>query len=164
MELYLVRHGIAADVSEYVQDEDRPLTDKGKEKTHKVAERLYAINVRWDRILTSPLIRAQQTAEILKAAGLSEEIETFPPLAPSGKVQDWLDWYEQWRYNENKISLALVGHQPNLGNWAETLLWGSATGRFLLKKAGVIGLNLPEAGNPVANSELFLFTSPKWLL
>ena len=164
MELYIIRHGIAADGSQYSRDEERPLTDEGQEKTRKVAKRLYDLNVRLDVILTSPLVRAQQTAEILKQGALSQQLEIFPPLAPGGEINTWVNWYEQWRYNGRKTSLALVGHQPDLGNWAETLLWGSAKDKFLLKKAGVIGIKLPEVGNPVAHCELFLFTSPKWLL
>jgi phosphohistidine phosphatase len=164
MELYFIRHGIAADRSQYPRDEDRPLTDEGREKTRKVAKRLYDLNVRLDGILTSPLVRAQQTAEILKQESLSQQIEVFPPLAPGGEINTWVNWYDQWRYNGEKTDLALVGHQPDLGNWAEVLLWGSAKDKFLLKKAGVIGLKLPEVGDPVARCELFLFTSPKWLL
>lgn len=166
MEIYLIRHGIAAEASEYAQDEERPLTEIGQQKTRKVAKRLYDLDVRLDIILTSPFVRAYQTAELLKQAGLSEQIEVFEPLTPSGEIDDWVNWYEQWRYNNKgtKLSLALVGHQPNLGNWAETLLWGSTKERFILKKAGVIGLKLPERGNPLGNCELLLFTSPKWLI
>lgn len=66
MELYLIRHGIAAERGTYPKDEERPLTEKGRAKTQKVAQRLYALGLRFDFILTSPLVRARQTAEILK--------------------------------------------------------------------------------------------------
>ena len=164
MEVYLIRHGIAADREAYTNDGERPLTDKGYQKTEKVARRLWEIGLRFDLILTSPLIRACQTAEILQNVGLSEKIEEFAPLAPDGDIQAWVSWWFQWRYNSHRSCLALVGHQPNLGNWAETLVWGNAPGKLVVKKAGVIGVKLPETGTPVGNSELFLLTSPKWLL
>lgn len=165
MQLYLIRHGIAADRADYPDnDENRPLTDKGRQKTERVARRLYEMGVRFDLIVSSPLVRAYQTAEILQKAGLSQQIQTFTALAPNGDLQAWLNWRSQSRYNQEETSLALVGHQPDLGNWAEMLIWGSYQEKLLLKKAGVIGVILPETSTLVGNSQLFLLVSPKWLL
>jgi phosphohistidine phosphatase len=164
MELYLIRHGIAAERTDYDEDEARPLTDLGRQKTIAVAQRLHDIGLRFDLILTSPLVRASQTAEILLKAGLSDRLEDSPALAPAGEFQDWVKWWSESRYNQEKSSLALVGHQPNLGDWAEILIWGSLRGQLVVKKAGVIGLTLPTVQKPVGNSLLFLLTSPKWLL
>lgn len=159
LEVYLIRHGIAYDRSEYPTDAERPLTAKGKKKTKKVAQRLQEIGLHFDQVLTSPLIRAHQTAEILQQVGLSDTVQVFPPLAPAGKIQDWLSTLE----TQEAQTLALVGHQPNLGNWAETLIWGEATGQIVVKKAGVVGLEVPKA-EPLGNSELKVLLSPKWLL
>ena len=164
MELYFIRHGIAVDRGTYNNDEERPLTEKGRDKTTQVARRLCEIGLRLDLILTSPLVRAVQTAEILKQVGLGDRLENFPHLAPNGDLQSWVNWYLEERYNQNRSSIALVGHQPNLGNWAETLVWGKSEEKLTLKKAGAIGVRLPEKINPIGNSELFLLTSPKWLL
>jgi phosphohistidine phosphatase len=164
MELYLIRHGIAEDRSKYDRDEKRPLTDKGRQKTKKVAQRLYNLGVQFNSILTSPLLRARQTAEILQEAGLSQQIEELSALAPDGKLNDWVNWWQNSGYNKNESYLGLVGHQPNLGNWAETLVWGNNKEKLVVKKAGIIGLRLPEQTNPIGNSELFLLTSPKWIL
>ena len=164
MELYLIRHGIAAERGIYANDAERPLTDKGREKTQKVAQRLYDIGLRLDLILTSPLIRAYQTAEILHNLGLTKQVAESLPLAPGGDIQDWLSWLSQWRNSYPAKYLALVGHQPNLGYWAELLVWGNIRGQIRVKKAGVIGINLPDTGTPIGNSELFLLTSPKYLL
>ena len=157
MEVYLIRHGIAADRADYSQDEDRPLTERGQEKTKKVARR-------FDLILTSPLLRATQTATILQKAGLSEAVEEFAPLAPYGDFHAWENWLSQWCYNKDISHLALVGHQPDLGNWAEILVWGETQGKLVLKKAGAIALQLPRKGKIVGKSQLFLLTSPKWLM
>jgi phosphohistidine phosphatase len=160
-EIYLIRHGIATEATDAENDAARPLTDIGCQKTLKVAQRLQEIGVRFDLILTSPLVRARQTAEILRKAKLSQKIVEFPPLAPTGDLQDWVNWWANHRYNESK-SLALVGHQPNLGNWAEMLVWGFSQEKLAVKKAGVVGITLPETTNPIGSCELFLLISPKW--
>jgi phosphohistidine phosphatase len=159
-ELYLIRHGIAAERGTYANDDERPLINTGRKKTEKVARRLYQIGVRFDRILTSPLVRAKQTADILQEAGLSSQIEEFTALAPDGDLSTWLEWLSEQSYQ----TLALVGHQPDLGHWAEMLVWGSIQEKLVVKKAGAIVLRLPESGTPVGRSELFLLTSPKWLI
>lgn len=163
MKLYLIRHGIAVERGIYANDGERPLTDKGRQKTKKVAQRLYDIGLRFDLILTSPLLRASQTAEILQNVGLTQQVEVSSHLAPVGNIQDWLSWLSQWRNSDSEKYLALMGHQPNLGNWAELLVWGEITGQIILKKAGIIGINFPDKGTPIGNSELFLLTSPKYL-
>ena len=163
MHLYLIRHGIAAEPEAYETDEERPLTKEGDRKTRKVAQRLYELEIQFDLILTSPLMRATQTAQILQTVGLGAKIEESIALSPSGDIQNWLDWYQQWQ-ETGSPSLALVGHQPDLGNWAETLLWGKTQDALILKKAGVIGLILPETGSPVARSQMFWLTPPKFLL
>ena len=164
MEVYFIRHGIAADRADYPQDEDRPLTERGREKTKQVARRLREIGISFDLILTSPLLRATQTAAILQKTGLSQEVEEFSPLAPHGDFQTWENWLCQWCYNRKRSYLALVGHQPDLANWAEILLWGEIQGKLVLKKAGAMALELPREGTIVGKSQLFLLTSPKWLI
>ncbi|NEP13063.1 MAG: phosphohistidine phosphatase SixA [Symploca sp. SIO2C1] len=165
MELYLIRHGIAAERETYTNDEERPLTNKGRYKTSKVAKQLYQRGLRFDLILTSPLVRAKETAAILKDVGLSNRVEEFPSLAPDGDIYTWVNWLELARENNRvESSLALVGHQPDLGNWAEILVWGKSREKFVLKKAGLIGLHIPETKTLLSQSELFLLTAPKWLI
>ena len=163
MHLYLIRHGIAAEPEEYATDSERPLTKEGASKTRKVAQRLYELEIQFDLILTSSLLRAQQTAQILQTVGLSSKIEESAALAPSGDFGHWLKWYKQWQETGSR-SLALVGHQPDLGNWAETLLWGRSQDALIVKKAGIIGLLLPETGSPVGRSQMFWLTGPKFFL
>lgn len=164
MELYLIRHGIAADKTDYDNDEERPLTEEGRKKTKNVAQQIHARKLHFDLILTSPLVRARETAKILQDIGLSSQVQESPHLAPDGKIEAWVSWLQERRQNTNDKSIALVGHQPDLGNWAEILVWGKAQEKLVLKKAGIIGLNLPEAETPLNQSQLFLLISPKWLL
>ncbi|MFN5979883.1 MAG: SixA phosphatase family protein, partial [Pseudanabaena sp.] len=62
--IYLIRHGIAEDRENYEDDTLRPHTNEGQRKTKHVAKRLYDLGLRFDLLQTSPLVRAQQTAEI----------------------------------------------------------------------------------------------------
>lgn len=162
MELYLVRHGIAVERSSKTKDEERALTDEGREKTRRVAKSLHELGIRFDLILTSPLVRSRQTAEILNSCKLSSQLEESNYLAPGGDIYDWLKWIEQ-RYQQLE-TLALVGHQPDLGQWAEILIWGEARDKLVLKKAGIIGLTLPFIVEPVGRSQMFWLTAPKFLL
>jgi phosphohistidine phosphatase len=167
MQLYFIRHGIAADREKYNNDGDRPLIDEGKRKTEKIALKLREIGVQFDIILTSPLARAYQTAEILLEKNCGNCLEIFPPLTPNGEFdafQEWLSLYREKRYNSGAEAIAAVGHQPDLGNWAELSIWGEIRDRLILKKAGIIGVDLPSQGSLLSNGSLFLLTSPKWFV
>lgn len=160
--LYLIRHGIAVDQDKNLADDQRPLTTQGRLKTKQVAQRLRELDLHFDLILTSPLVRARQTAEILQTAGLGTRLTSSPTLAPLGDFSQWLRWLKDWQ-DSGGSSLALVGHQPDLGQWAERLVWGEAREVLVLKKAGVIGITPPPAGSPVGNSQLFWLSSPRLL-
>ncbi len=162
IDLYLIRHGLAAERGTYTNDGDRPLTEAGYKKTRQVAKRLLDLNLRFDQILTSPLVRARQTADILVDIGLGKTLQEVGYLAPGGNIHAWVDWFHTWK-DTNPSCIALVGHEPDLSEWAEILLWGKASGVLVLKKAGVIGLTLPLDGSPIASSQLFWLTPPRLL-
>ncbi len=164
MEIYLIRHGIAEERRSDIKDEERSLTKEGRHKTEKVAQQLKKLGLHFDLIATSPLVRARQTAEILIAGGLSSHLEECADLDPNGQIHSWLvDWLEPRRYSP-QTQLALVGHEPNLSSWAEILVWGQATAGLVLKKAGMIGVKLPEKGSSLGRSQMFWLTPPKYLL
>lgn len=160
MELYLIRHGIAAERGTYLNDEDRPLVKKGEKKTRQLGKYLLSKGLKFDSILTSPLVRARQTAKILQEENLSPNVQVFSPLTPGGNIQDLLNWHDNNRVNY----LALVGHQPDLGKWAEILVWGNFSEKLIVKKAGVIGLKSPQHSLSQGSSELLLLISPKWII
>ncbi len=165
MELYLIRHGIAEEKQPDIKkDEERSLTKEGRQKTEKVAQRIKKLGLQFETIVTSPLVRARQTAEILIANELSSQWEESPHLAPNGNISSWLKyWLEPKNYAQN-TQIALVGHEPGLSNWAEILLWGDIKNSLVLKKAGMIGIKLPETGSPLGRSQMFWLTPPKYLL
>jgi phosphohistidine phosphatase len=163
MDLYLIRHGIAVERGIYERDCDRPLTDKGRDRTGLMAQRLVELGLKFDQILTSPFLRASQTADILFKAGLGGALETSDLLVPDSSLTPWLAWLKASR-SALGPSLALVGHEPNWSEWTEQLVFGQAVGHLRVKKAGVIGLVLPEQISPLGNSELFWFSPPRLLI
>jgi phosphohistidine phosphatase len=161
-EVYFIRHGIAAERGTYANDDERPLVAKGVRKMQEVAARLKVMGLTFDTVLTSPLVRAQETAGFLLEAGLTDQVEIFKELAPGGNLEVWLSWLEAWQ-RSGKARLALVGHEPDLGCWAQVLVEGRNHNRWVLKKAGVIGLMVPEAQGAIANSLLFALIAPRFL-
>lgn len=163
MRLYLMRHGKAEEASSSQSDAERALTGEGRDEVLKVARRLWEARVRCSLVLTSPLVRARETAELVQAQWGGVTLEEAVELAPGGDLTAWLPWLSRWRGKDGG-DLLLVGHAPGLGDWAETLVWGRAQGRLAVKKAGVVGVLLPEHGEAVAHCELFWLTSPKLLV
>ncbi|MEC4812556.1 MAG: phosphohistidine phosphatase SixA [Scytonema sp. PMC 1069.18] len=164
MELYLIRHGIAEERRSDLPEEERSLTKEGRQKTEKVAHRLKKLGLHFDLIATSPLMRAHQTAEIFISAGLASQLEECHHLAPNGHIYNWVvEWLEPRNYSP-ETRLALVGHEPNLSSWAEILIWGQDKAALVLKKAGMIGVKVPEKGSPLGRSQMFWLTPPKYLL
>lgn len=145
MEIYAIRHGIA--VAEAPSDAERWLTPKGIRRTSRVAHRYRKVFGAVDMLLTSPLVRAQQTAQILVAAKVSHQLEICDFLAPGGAIESWLTWLESYRQAQPQAHrIALVGHNPDLAQWCEKLVFGQVVGRLQLKKAGLIAIEAPDSG------------------
>lgn len=122
MLLYLVRHAIAEELGAGKPDAERGLTDKGRARMIRAAQGLRKIDVKLELILTSPLKRARQTAEIIAQSLGGVELTELPELVPSGEPKALLEALKPYRRRE---SIALVGHQPLLGQFASLLLVGS---------------------------------------
>jgi phosphohistidine phosphatase len=169
MYLYLIRHGIAIDLDTIDADRtdldrSRHLTQKGRKKIQQVAKSLQMANIQFDRIVSSPLVRAHQTAELLIAQNLSSQLEISDDLAPSGNLESWLTWWESRSADESISKLALVGHEPNLSEWAELLIFGSTQHKLILKKGGVIALKFPSDKIEIGTAQLHCLIPPKYLL
>jgi phosphohistidine phosphatase len=113
MRVLLVRHGKAVDLEEAGTDAGRWLTADGREAMRAQAGRLIELGLRFDRVYTSPLVRAVQTAEILAAGnGFGGAIEARPALAPeigtAAKALDGLD-----EVPDDGV-VVLVGHMPRI--------------------------------------------------
>lgn len=164
---YLIRHGIAEERGTYEDDTQRPLSDEGRKKTKQVAKRLYDLGLRFDLLQTSPLVRAQQTSDIFADVFGDCPVQRSPELAPEGDFETWLNGIAEWisqHPQPAKASLGIIGHEPNLTAWAEMLIWGESKGVLVLKKAGIIGISLPETQPWTGNGVLFLSIPPKLLI
>lgn len=161
MQLLLLRHGIAEDG---VPDAARPLSPAGIRRTTAVLERLVALDLRCDPLLSSPLLRAHQTAELAVAAGLAPALQLAPALAPGGDAYGWLQDLisisSSASSSTNDRRLGLVGHEPDLSALAARLI-GAPAGSLRLKKAGVLVLAWQPGCGP---AQLQLLASPKLLL
>lgn len=167
MHLYLIRHGIAEDLDpafdSIASDELRCLTKIGRKKVAQVADRSVELDLKFDLIITSPLVRARQTAEIFIEKQLSPRLEVSLELKPSGNLPAWLmDWNASTETNIN--NLALVGHEPNLSEWAELLIFGKVCHQLILKKGGIIGLKFAEDRIAIGTAQLWCLIPPKYLI
>ena len=133
MELYFLRHGEAEWPDWKKSDDERPLTKRGKKEMHEVAAFLVRLKVRPDLILTSPLPRAAQTAEIA-AEHLEAKCHEEQRLAPGFGPAE----LEQVICKHPVESLMIVGHEPDFTKTISTLTGAS----LKLSKAGVALVDL----------------------
>jgi len=144
--IYLVRHGLAAEQgAAYPNDDDRPLTDDGIERWRQQVKGLRELDVRLDRVLSSPLVRARQTAEILAAGvGCAGPLVIVDALRPGGRFEGVAAALA--RLGDDR-AVALVGHMPSIGLLAARFI--GAHGSLQFKKGSVCRIDaetLPPAG------------------
>jgi phosphohistidine phosphatase len=158
MKLYIVRHAIAVPRgTPGMQDDDRPLTEEGIQKMRQAAAGLRNLDYVPELILSSPLPRARQTAEILlEAFGKDIKMKLLTALAPTAARRDLYPSIEA--YEKKLKSLMLVGHQPSLGEIAGEIVWGSPEHFIELKKGGACAIELERVGDPPKGVLLSLLT------
>lgn len=137
--LVLMRHAIAEDRSDSGRDEDRRLTGEGKRKLREVVAGMRALDVPVERILTSPLRRAVETAEIVaEGYDLVGEVDASPALVPDAGPDAVLHALADVG---RPSSVVLVGHEPDLAALASTLLTGTpGLVHMAFRKAGIAGI------------------------
>lgn len=146
MDIIVIRHGIALDADKARQlglsDGERPLTPEGQRHTRAVAAGLRATlaDLNIDDIVTSPLLRAVQTTEILAGYLDDPTIEETDALAPPVDMQA-LDEFLHTHFGDRR--LVLVGHEPDLANWVSWSLTRRRDRLLAFKKAGAALLEFP---------------------
>ena len=137
MQLLVIRHGIAEEAETFaatgLNDSQRPLTKSGKRKMKEVAAGLREIVETVDVIGASPLLRAQQTAEIVAKAYGDVPVLTVQALSPGSEPSDLVEWVGQHASAE---VVAIVGHEPHLGMLVTWLMTGSRDSRVEMSKGG----------------------------
>ncbi len=139
--ILLVRHGLAADRADSADDAQRPLTEEGVRKTAR-AGRGFARLASPELLLTSPLLRARQTAELFAQA-----IEPTPKVRALAELAGIADFAAVLRaVNRQKASadgtVALVGHEPDMGRLVSYLLAGHTRLRVRFKKAAACRIDV----------------------
>jgi len=160
MHLYLIRHAAAASLDEagVNGDEERPLTEAGRKQCSRVAQALRRQGVKLDHLLTSPLVRAKQTAdEIVGAWGEGAPAVTLcEELAPGNKKRKLI----REVLALGAESVALVGHNPDLSELVGWLI-GDKGVSIDLAKAGVACIEFQ--GSPGKGSgTLSWMVNPSW--
>jgi phosphohistidine phosphatase len=141
MNLYIVRHAIAVDrgTPGYDDDSQRPLTDKGIRKMNKIVKGLHQFDLKLDKILSSPYVRARDTAKILATEFQRENQLSFSDnLIPPANFEALIAEIHE-KYDVD--SLALVGHEPMLSQFVSWLTIGNTEMKMVLKKGGVCCLS-----------------------
>lgn|SRR5262245_5715788 len=134
MEIYIVRHAIAAARGpEWPDDAERPLVERGIARFKEAVDGLVWLDVTIDEIFTSPFLRAKQTAELL-SAGLPARppVRLLDALTPGHSPQEVV---RHLAHDARKRRVALVGHEPGLGELVGYLLGMKSS--VPLKKGGV---------------------------
>ncbi len=150
MRVYFLRHGEADWPDWQGSDDERPLTKKGKKELQRVAEFLAGHEIEPNTILSSPLPRAAQTAEIV-ADEFDLEVTSEPALAPgfdSAKLAELLT-------QAAGQDVMLVGHEPSLSEAVATLTGAN----IKLAKAGLARVDVDDPNQ--LRGQLIWLLSPK---
>jgi phosphohistidine phosphatase len=157
--LYLVRHAIAAERGpDYPRDDERPLTSRGRSRMKAVVRGWRTLEPNLEVILTSPLVRAESTAEIVrKGLGGGIRVERSATLAPGHQPPAVASVLSRFKRAK---AIALVGHEPDLGALAAWLIGAHEPIPF--KKGGIARIDVPRLP-PDQTGQLVWMATPKML-
>lgn len=159
LELFIFRHGPAEDrdPQRWPDDADRPLTREGVRATRSAVKGFARLAGRPDRIATSPFARARSTAELLaRGFRTPPRLETWEELSSGAPADPILARASRLDHRVERI--ALVGHEPTLGEFAGYALTGEPVPFLKLSKAGAAALLFPRSVAPGAAGLKWLFT------
>jgi phosphohistidine phosphatase len=135
-ELYIMRHGIAVmrGASTVLEDSKRPLTPEGQDKMREISAGLVRAGIEVDWIVSSPLVRAVETAEIVANALDSQPpLDRCEALRPGGDAEALVAFLAK-RSNHRRVMV--VGHEPDLGELAARLIGAGRNANMPFKKGG----------------------------
>ncbi|MEJ7758576.1 MAG: phosphohistidine phosphatase SixA [Gemmatimonadaceae bacterium] len=159
MKLLVIRHAIAKDREKFAEsgesDDLRPITTTGEKKMRRIAKALVDEIGDVDRLATSPLTRAMETARIVADAYGIDDPEVTDSLVPEARPEQ----FEEWCGASTETSvLGIVGHEPHLGALVTWLLTASQESRILLKKGGACLLEFELQPRRDSGTLLWLLT------
>lgn len=157
MILYLVRHGIAEENAPRGGDSERRLTQQGTLRTAMVAKGLKRLGIEVDQIVSSPYVRAKQTAEIIaRILDREHEVHFDPRLVPMGRFEDVNALIQEYGDHD---SLLLAGHQPSMGDIIGGITANGAL-NIDVKKASVTAIQIDRL-RPMVRGTLLWTLPPK---
>jgi len=123
------------------KDFERPLTESGRDEIESVANSLRDLKVGLDKVATSPLMRAKETAEIVVRVyeENAPKLEIWEELRPEGNKQEVIQRLSRLRQDTEVL---LVGHEPYLSSLIGEIISGSSSVRISLKKGGVAKIQI----------------------
>ncbi|HEY1584834.1 MAG TPA: phosphohistidine phosphatase SixA [Polyangia bacterium] len=143
MDLYLIRHAHAVD-GDSMRDDDRPLSKDGRKQALDVGGALAKQKVRFARIVTSPLVRAVETAELVAVTvGFDGGLDVHDAMRPDGSWKHLVR--EVLEQHDDAAPLALVGHEPTIGHFLSKLLHQKG---LSMGKGAVVRLDWHDAEAP----------------
>jgi len=160
MDLYFLRHGIAAERGDprYKDDSLRPLTAQGQKKMYHEARGMQRLGLKFDTIICSPYLRAKQTAEIVAQSYKlkNKTIHFTKNLLPPASIKELLQEIHA-HYLKSK-SVLLVGHEPHLTEMISSLLKAPEALDIDLKKGGLCYLSIDRTSKKTMASLIWLLT------
>lgn len=138
MNIFILRHGIAVEPGSpgINKDSDRTLTPKGERKISQVADAMSTLGVSLDVILTSPYLRARQTADIVaEGVGAKKKLAETEHLAPGGSSKKLIEQIAGVKPAPDNV--LLVGHEPSLSELISFLIAGDTRALVMMKKGGL---------------------------
>src|SRR5204862_3855494 len=140
MKLYILRHGDAVEHGDSrFKESERPLTPKGIQRTKQLAHLLRQMEISFDVVLSSPLTRARQTAEIIaRGLQLSDKVELTDHLGPAGSMEKLVERIHVLRSD----SVLLAGHEPYLSGFISLLCIGAPNLPLKMKKGALCRLEV----------------------
>ena len=149
MKLYILRHGDAGQNGDpaYPNDDLRPLSQKGMQRTRSLAHALRGMEIEFDEIISSPLKRARQTAEIIERGVLFKgRLELSAHLSPTGDMEKLMT--QLAGIHPEPDSVLIVGHEPYLSALISLLCIGGGGLPVTMRKGGLCRLEVesPRAG------------------
>lgn len=147
LELYIIRHSLAGrTLEDEAMDHERPLKKKGKEKMKEIAKGLQKLKIGFDVVVTSPLLRSKESAEIVNAHCCdTKEVTVTDLLCPGASYNNLIKLLNNLK-DYNKV--AVVGHEPFLSGFASYCLTNNKHSLMSLKKGGILKLEMDGVIKP----------------
>ena len=162
LNIFILRHGEAGThITMPSRDFERPLTEAGREEIEIIAKSLRKLHVEFDRIVTSPLKRAKETADIVaNAYGESvPKLELWDELRPEGSKHEALQRLTKLKQDADVL---IVGHDPYLSTLVGEIITGGSSAKISLKKGGLAKIQIHSFA-PKPMGELRWLLTPRHL-